>query len=100
MCEMEPDCRTCSRGSISSATQIVSVTYPHQREDLLGTFRPEWIALGPRNVAYLAWEQKDVNPLWKAVYDRYDEVWAISEFAATGFRGNAFGAGACRAERP
>jgi glycosyltransferase involved in cell wall biosynthesis len=63
----------------------VFVTYPHQREDLLGILRPEQLA-GRRNVAHLAWEQKDANPWWKTVYDRYDEIWAISEFAATPFR--------------
>jgi len=47
--------------------------------------RPEHLA-GRRNVAHLAWEQKDANPWWKVVYDRYDEIWTISAFAATAFR--------------
>jgi glycosyltransferase involved in cell wall biosynthesis len=63
----------------------VFVSYPHQREDLLGMMRPEQLA-GRRNIAHLAWEQKDANPWWKIVYDRYDEIWTISEFAATPFR--------------
>ena len=63
----------------------VFVTYPHQREDLLGIMRPEHLA-GRRNIAHLAWEQKDANPWWKVVYDRYEEIWTISEFAATPFR--------------
>jgi glycosyltransferase involved in cell wall biosynthesis len=63
----------------------VFVSYPHQREDLLGMMRPEQLA-GRRNIAHLAWEQKDANPWWKVVYDRYDEIWTISEFAATPFR--------------
>jgi glycosyltransferase involved in cell wall biosynthesis len=63
----------------------VFVSYPHQIEDLLGRTALEQRA-GRRNVAHLAWEQKDSNPLWKSVYDRYDEIWTISGFAATAFR--------------
>ncbi len=63
----------------------VFVSFPHQQEDLLGMIRPEQL-LGRRNVTHLAWEQKDGNPWWRAVYDRYDEIWTISEFAATPFR--------------
>jgi glycosyltransferase involved in cell wall biosynthesis len=63
----------------------VFVTYPHQREDMLSRLRPEQTA-GRRNIAHLAWEQKDANPWWEHVYDRYDEIWTISEFAATPFR--------------
>jgi glycosyltransferase involved in cell wall biosynthesis len=63
----------------------VFVTYPHQREDLLEAMRPEHLA-GRRNIAHLAWEQKDANPWWAMIYDRYDEIWTISEFAATPFR--------------
>jgi glycosyltransferase involved in cell wall biosynthesis len=63
----------------------VFVSYPHQRDDYLGMLRPEQLA-GRRNVVHLAWEQKGDNPWWKIVYDRYDEIWMISEFAATPFR--------------
>lgn len=63
----------------------VFVTYPHQSEDLFEMIRPEQL-ICRRNIAHLAWEQKDVNCWWQAVYDRYDEIWAISEFAATPFR--------------
>ena len=63
----------------------VFVSYPHQYEDLLGMMRPEQI-VGRRNIAHLAWEQKDANPWWKVVYDRYDEIWTISDFAAIPFR--------------
>ena len=63
----------------------VFVSYPHQVEDLLGMMRPE-SRRGRRNIAHLAWEQAQANPLWRAVYDRYDEIWVVSEFAATPFR--------------
>lgn len=63
----------------------VFVSYPHQREDLLGLLPPEH-RRGRRNVAHLAWEQRVANPLWRVVYDRYDAIWVISEFAATPFR--------------
>ena len=67
-----------------SADTNVFVTYPHQKEDLLEMVRPEQV-LGRRNVAHLAWEQKAGNRWWKLVYDRYDEIWAISAFAASPF---------------
>ena len=63
----------------------VFVSYPHRAEDVLGRMRPDHLA-GRRNVAHLAWELRDANPWWKLVYDRYDEVWTISDFAATAFR--------------
>jgi glycosyltransferase involved in cell wall biosynthesis len=63
----------------------VFVSYPHQRDDYLGMLRPEQLA-GRRNIVHLAWEQKGANPWWQAVYDRYDEIWMISAFAATPFR--------------
>jgi glycosyltransferase involved in cell wall biosynthesis len=63
----------------------VFVSYPHQRDDYLGMLRPEQLA-GRRNVIHLAWEQKGDNPWWKPVYDRYDEIWLISQFAAIPFR--------------
>jgi glycosyltransferase involved in cell wall biosynthesis len=63
----------------------VFVSYPHQRDDYLGMMRPEQRA-GRRNVAHLAWEQHSGNPWWKIVYDRYDEIWTVSDFAATPFR--------------
>jgi glycosyltransferase involved in cell wall biosynthesis len=63
----------------------IFVSYPHQRDDYLGMLRPEHLA-GRRNIAHLAWEQKGDNPWWRVVYDRYDEIWMISDFAATPFR--------------
>jgi glycosyltransferase involved in cell wall biosynthesis len=67
-----------------SADTNVFVTYPHQKEDLLAMMRPEQV-LGRRNVSHLAWEQNDANRWWEPVYHRYDEIWAISTFAATPF---------------
>ena len=63
----------------------VFVSYPHQAEDLLGMTRREQL-VGRRNIVHLAWEQKDGNPLWKRVFDRYDEIWTISDFAAVPLR--------------
>ena len=63
----------------------VFVTYPHMSEDILGTIRPEYLS-GRENIAHLAWEQQDASLWWKPVYDRCDEIWAISEFAAVPFR--------------
>jgi glycosyltransferase involved in cell wall biosynthesis len=63
----------------------VFVSYPHQREDLYGLMPPEYLS-GRRNIIHLAWEQKDANCLWKAVYNRFDEIWTISDFAASSFR--------------
>ena len=63
----------------------VFVSYPHQREDLLGMLPAEH-RRGRRNIVHLAWEQRVANPWWKVVYDRYDAIWVISEFAAAPFR--------------
>lgn len=63
----------------------IFVSYPHQNEDLLGLVPRQYLT-GRHNIAHLAWEQKDGNPWWKVVYDRYDEIWTISDFAATPFR--------------
>jgi glycosyltransferase involved in cell wall biosynthesis len=63
----------------------VFVSYPHERGDLLGMTPPQY-SRARRNIIHLAWEQKDANPWWKVVYDRYDEIWVISEFSATPFR--------------
>jgi glycosyltransferase involved in cell wall biosynthesis len=63
----------------------VFVSCAHQPEDLLGTMRSEQLA-GRRNIAHLTWEQKVASPWWKVEYDRYDEIWTTSEFAAIPFR--------------
>ncbi len=63
----------------------VIVSYPHQSEDFFGVLPRDYMT-GRANVIHLAWEQRDWNARWRDVYDRYDEIWMISEFAATPFR--------------
>ena len=63
----------------------IFVSYPHAHEDLLGLLPPE-MTERRRNIIHLAWEQRDWNTHWRAIYRRYDEIWSISEFAAVPFR--------------
>jgi glycosyltransferase involved in cell wall biosynthesis len=63
----------------------VFVSYPHASEDLLGLLPPEFTERR-RNIIHLAWEQRDWNTHWRSIYGRYDEIWAISDFAAQPFR--------------
>ncbi len=63
----------------------VFVSYPHAHEDLLGLL-PREITERRRNIIHLAWEQQDWNTHWRSIYQRYDEVWSISDFAALPFR--------------
>jgi glycosyltransferase involved in cell wall biosynthesis len=63
----------------------VFVSYPHSHEDFFGTF-PRAYFRHRRNIIHLAWEQLDWNLHWKSIYERYDEIWAISKFAAEPFR--------------
>jgi len=59
----------------------VIVSYPHMRELILETI-PDEVRLGHRNIAYLAWEQRGGTHFWKDVYSGFDQVWALSDFAA------------------
>ncbi|MEM9556915.1 MAG: glycosyltransferase [Acidobacteriota bacterium] len=59
----------------------VFISFPHQETDRLRA-TPRSQTRGRRNIAYLAWEAEGGNPDWRRVYDRYDEVWALSSFAA------------------
>ncbi len=59
---------------------------PHHHDNAL-TSNPWWRIEGRRNVVQLAWEQRDGNPLWRHVYQAYDQVWAISSFAARALTG-------------
>ena len=68
----------------------IFVSYPHAHEDFFGTL-PSTYFHHRRNIIHLAWEQQDWNHHWKSIYERYDEIWAISDFAAAPFR-ELFGA--------
>ena len=55
--------------------------YPHDHEVLLSRYPADMVA-GRRNVVYLAWEQRDGSHYWENVYADFDDIWALSEFAA------------------
>jgi glycosyltransferase involved in cell wall biosynthesis len=61
------------------------VSYPHLHEMLLPMF-PEHVTRCRRNVVYLAWEQRDGSHYWPEVFKDFDQVWALSDFAAESFR--------------
>jgi glycosyltransferase involved in cell wall biosynthesis len=61
------------------------VSYPHQHEMLLPRY-PEHVTRSRRNVVYLAWEQRDGSHYWPEVYKDFDQVWALSDFAAESLR--------------
>ena len=63
----------------------IFVSYPHAHEDLFGRL-PSELTGRRRNIIHLAWEQRDWNTHWRSIYSRYDEIWAISSFAAMPFR--------------
>jgi glycosyltransferase involved in cell wall biosynthesis len=60
-------------------------SYPHLHEMLLETL-PEHAVRARRNIVYLAWEQRDGSPYWPELYRDFDQVWALSSFAAESFR--------------
>jgi glycosyltransferase involved in cell wall biosynthesis len=60
-------------------------SYPHLHEMLLETL-PEHVVREKRNIVYLAWEQRDGSPYWPEIYRGFDQVWALSSFAAESFR--------------
>jgi glycosyltransferase involved in cell wall biosynthesis len=68
----------------------IFVSYPHTHENVFGVL-PSAYFQHRRNIIHLAWEQQDWNHHWKSIYERYDEIWAISDFAAAPFR-ELFGA--------
>ena len=59
----------------------IFVSYPHLHDSLLRGV-PDEVAAEHRNIAYLAWEQRDGTHYWKDVYAEFDQVWALSDFAA------------------
>ncbi len=60
-------------------------SYPHIHDRLLETL-PKHRVEGRRNIAYLAWEQRDGSHYWEETYQGFDQIWALSEFAAECFR--------------
>lgn len=62
------------------ATNLL-VTVPHFHERPLGLLSRR-VLDGRRNIAYLAWEQRDHHPDWREVYADFDEIWSLSTFAA------------------
>lgn len=65
---------------VAQGTNIF-VSYPHLHNVLLRTI-PDEVTKGHRNIAYLAWEQRDGTHYWKDVYGEYDQIWALSDFTA------------------
>lgn len=59
----------------------IFVTVPHFHERPFG-MQSRRVLDGRRNIAYLAWEQRDHHPHWREVYDDFDEIWSLSTFAA------------------
>jgi len=68
-----------------SFASSIFVTYPHHHELLLNRL-PDEMTSGRQNIAYLAWEQRDGNPYWRQAYEGFDQIWALSEFAAQAFQ--------------
>ncbi len=59
----------------------IFVSYPHLHHNLLKA-EPPAVRGGRRNIVYLAWEQRDFHHWWCEVYKDFDQVWALSSFAA------------------
>ncbi|MEO8275852.1 MAG: glycosyltransferase [Thermoanaerobaculia bacterium] len=59
----------------------IFVDVPHLPEPPL-RLQPAHVVAGRRNIAYLAWELREANPLWADYFREFDQVWAISRFAA------------------
>jgi glycosyltransferase involved in cell wall biosynthesis len=77
--DLHPDdfIRKCD---VAKGTNIF-VSYPHLEDSLLRS-TPDEVVEGHRNIVYLAWEQRGGTHYWKDVYADYDQVWALSDFAA------------------
>lgn len=63
----------------------VFVSYPHL-EVVLSRTVPEHVLRGRRNIVYLAWEQRDGSHYWADTLAEFDQIWALSEFAADSLR--------------
>lgn len=61
------------------------LSYPHIIDRLLRSY-PDHVVQERKNIVYLAWEQRDGYPTWDKDYAEWDQVWALSDFAASSFR--------------
>lgn len=61
------------------------LSYPHLSERLLTRY-PDHMVRDRKNIVYLAWEQRDGYPSWDRDYADFDQIWALSDFAARSFR--------------
>jgi glycosyltransferase involved in cell wall biosynthesis len=61
----------------------IFVSYPHHDGVILHQY-PTWMTGGRENIVYLAWEQRDGSHYWREVFASFDQVWALSDFAAQG----------------
>ena len=68
------------RYDVAKGTNVF-ISYPQYHDVLLRTI-PDEVTQRHRNIAYLAWEQRDGSHYWEDVYAEYDQVWALSDFAA------------------
>ena len=68
-------------GFDSRMSHNVFVSFPHSEESLLRS-RSEEMIRGKQNIAYLAWEQSEAHHLWKVAFEGFDQIWALSDFAA------------------
>lgn len=59
----------------------IYVSYVHLQDSLLRTM-PDAVIEGHRNIAYLAWEQREGHHDWATIYSEYDQLWALSDFTA------------------
>lgn len=59
----------------------VMISYPHHHDSLIRSM-PDEVVAGHRNIAYLAWEQQGGTHYWRDVYADFDQIWALSDFAA------------------
>lgn len=62
-------------------TTNIFVSYPHLHSNLLKA-TPQAAGRGRRNIVYLAWEQRDFHHWWREIYQDFDQLWALSSFAA------------------
>jgi glycosyltransferase involved in cell wall biosynthesis len=59
----------------------IFVSYPHLDGVILHHY-PGWMTADRENIAYLAWEQRDGSHYWREVFEGFDQIWALSSFAA------------------